>query len=62
VGWCPDLSTEAKCRALLGRDPENFFVRESLAALLQSQGREEEASQLLSLRNGSRSLKYDMGI
>jgi tetratricopeptide (TPR) repeat protein len=62
MDWYPDLSTEAKCRELLDRYPENVLVRDSLATLLQSQGREEEPSQLLALRDGSRSLKYEMGL
>ena len=59
--WYPDLSTEAKCRELLARYPENVFVKHRLVTLLHSQGREEEARQLR-LRESSRPLKYDMSL
>jgi tetratricopeptide (TPR) repeat protein len=58
----PDLTTEAKWRELLERYPENVFLKYRLASLLESQGREEEASQILALHDPPQSLKYDMGL
>ena len=43
----PDLTTEANCRELLERYPDNLFVKNRLASLLRSQGRKDEASELL---------------
>jgi tetratricopeptide (TPR) repeat protein len=43
----PDLSTEAKCRELLDRYPDNLFVKDRLASILRSQGRNDEATELL---------------
>jgi hypothetical protein len=40
----PDLTTEAKCRELLDRYPDNLFVKDQLASLLRSQRRNDEAS------------------
>ncbi len=56
----PDLSTEAKCRELLDRYPDNLFVRDRLASILRSQGRNDEASELLPVEPPY--LKYDMGL
>jgi hypothetical protein len=42
-----DLTTEAKCRELLDRYPDNLFVKDRLASLLRSQGRNDEAPELL---------------
>jgi tetratricopeptide (TPR) repeat protein len=44
----PDLTTEAKCRELLDRYPDNIFVKFMLARLLRSQGRSDEATEVLS--------------
>ena len=57
----PDMSTEAKCRELLDRYPDNVFVKWRLASLLQSQGHSEEASEILP-NEPTHSLKYDMGL
>jgi hypothetical protein len=62
MDWYTDLSTEAKCRALLERYPENVYLKYRLASLLRAQGREEEAGQILSLDDAMHSLKYDMGL
>jgi hypothetical protein len=43
----PDLSTETKCRELLDRYPDNLYVKERLAAILRSQGRNDEANKIL---------------
>jgi tetratricopeptide (TPR) repeat protein len=43
----PDLTTEANCREMLDRYPDNLFVMERLASLLRSQGRHREASEIL---------------
>ncbi len=56
----PDLTTEAKCRELLNRYPDNLFVKDRLASLLRSQGRIDEASELLPVEPPY--LKYDMGL
>jgi tetratricopeptide (TPR) repeat protein len=42
----PDLSTEDRCRELLARYPDNGFLKDRLAEILRSQGREEEATAL----------------
>ena len=57
----PDMSTEAKCRELLDLYPDNVFLRDHLASLLRSQGRSEEASEILPIEP-THSLKYDMGL
>ena len=56
----PDLTTEAKCRELLDRYPDNLFVKYRLASILRSQGRNDEASELLPIEPPY--LKYDMGL
>jgi tetratricopeptide (TPR) repeat protein len=56
----PDLSTEAKCRDLLDRYPDNLFVKDRLASILRSQGRNDEASAVLP--DDPPYLKYDMGL
>ena len=56
----PDLTTEAKCRELLERYPDNLFVKDTLASLLRSQGRNDEASELLPVEPPY--LKYDIGL
>jgi tetratricopeptide (TPR) repeat protein len=56
----PDLSTEAKCWELLDRYPDNLFVRDRLASILRSQGRNDEATKLLPVETPY--LKYDMGL
>jgi tetratricopeptide (TPR) repeat protein len=56
----PDLTTEAKCRELLDRYPDNYFVKDQLASLLRSQGRNDEASELLPTNPPY--LKYYMGL
>ena len=43
----PDLTTEAKCRELLDRYPDNIFVKFMLARPLRSQGRNDEATEVL---------------
>jgi hypothetical protein len=54
----PDLSTEAKCRELLDRYPDNLVGKERLASILRSQGRKDETREVPLV--GPRSLKYDM--
>ena len=56
----PDLTTEAKCRELMDRYPDNVFVKFRLASILRYQGRNEEAREVLPVEPGS--LKYDMGL
>ncbi len=56
----PDLTTEAKCRELLDRYPDNLYVKHRLASLLRSQGRNDEASELLPVEPPF--LKYDQGL
>jgi tetratricopeptide (TPR) repeat protein len=55
----PDLTTEASCRVLLERYPENLYVKHILAWHLRSQGRHDEAEGVLAL-DPDRYLKYDM--
>jgi hypothetical protein len=62
IGWYPDLSTEAKCRELLERYPENAFVRYRLASLLRDHGREAKATQIVSFDDADRTLKYGTGL
>jgi len=62
MDWYPDLSTEAKCRELQERYPENVYVIYRLASLLQAERREEKATQIVSLDDTPHSLKYDMGL
>ncbi len=43
----PKVTTEAECRELLDRYPENVFLQDRLATILRSQGREQEANEVL---------------
>jgi hypothetical protein len=54
---CPDLSTEAKCRELLDRYSDNLFVKDRLPSILRSQGRNDEANEILAVEPPY--LKYD---
>jgi hypothetical protein len=56
----PDLSTETKCRELLDRYLDNVYVKDRLASILRSQGRNDEASAVLP--DDSSYLKYDFGL
>ncbi len=56
----PDVSTEAKCRELLDRYPDNLFLKFRLSSILRSQGRIDEAKEIRLI--ASRSFKYDMGL
>ena len=56
----PDLTTEANCRELLDRYPDNLFVKDQLASIHRSQGRNDEASEVLPVEPPY--LKYDMGL
>lgn len=59
MGWFPDLTTEAKCRELMDRYPDNTYVKYRLASLLRSQGRNDEASKIYPLEQPGY-WKYDM--
>jgi tetratricopeptide (TPR) repeat protein len=56
----PNLTTEAKCRELMDRYPDNSFLKDHLASLLRSEGRNDEANEVLP--GELFSLKYDMGL
>jgi tetratricopeptide (TPR) repeat protein len=56
----PDLSTDAKCRELIDRCPDNSFLKDQFASLLRSEGRKDEANEVLPVEPVS--LKYDMGL
>lgn len=56
-----DLSTEQSCRELLARYPDNSFLKDRLAEILRSQGREEEATRL-EIDTDPRDLKYHWGL
>jgi tetratricopeptide (TPR) repeat protein len=56
----PDLTSAASCRELVDRYPDNLFVKDRLASLLRSQGRNDEANELLPVEPPY--LKYDMGL
>jgi hypothetical protein len=57
----PDLTTEAKCRELLERYPDNIFVKYRLASLLRSQGGNDKAREVIPVEP-PHSLKYEMGL
>ncbi len=55
------LTAEAKYRELLERYPENVFVKDQLADILRSQGRDDEAGRILPFESGGL-LKYHLGL
>ena len=56
----PDLITEAQCRELLDRYPDNLFVKFRLASILRSEGRKYEGSEFRAHELSY--LKYDLGL
>jgi tetratricopeptide (TPR) repeat protein len=58
----PDLSTEAKCRELLDRYPDNDYLKERLADILRSQGQEDQADAIMSAIIPGNTIKYGRGL
>jgi hypothetical protein len=56
-----DLSTAEKCRDLLARYPDNSFLKDRLAKILRSEGRDEEATRL-EIDNDPSDFKYHWGL